>query len=97
MPELVPQLAEVIGFIVTTMGLRDKMLDSKSTIIAKLIDVKSRTFIGALIVGISYIVDNVGSMPIPEKYVPVIQIFGALLTAMGIRDAKGKQLRKGVA
>lgn len=94
LPDIVGQIVTVIGGVITAMGLRDKMVDSQAGIIAKIIDIKSRTFWGALIVGITYIVDNSDTMPIPEDLLPVVKIVGALITAMGIRDAKAKQARK---
>lgn len=93
LPQVVAQIAEALGFIIATMGLRDSMLESKGSLISKLVDLQSKTFWGAFIAGLLWVIDNAEALPIPEKYGIVVKIFAALFTAMGLRDAAKRSKR----
>lgn len=87
LPTLANQIIQIVGFIIASMGIRDSMLQSKAGIIKKLVDIHSKTFWGALIQGFVYIMDNMDKLPVPDKYVPIIQVFAAIFQAIGWRNA----------
>lgn len=87
LPPTVARIVQVIGFVIVSMGVRDAMLEQQAALIKKLVDIKSKTFWGALIQGVVYILDNPDTLPIPPEYATPLRIVAVVFQAMGWRDA----------
>lgn len=87
LPELAVRLVQIVGFLITTMGIRDAMLESQASLIQKIVDFKSKTFWGVIIEAVVHLTDNPDQFAIPEELKIVLRILGALAVAMGLRDA----------
>lgn len=92
LPQLAVQVLQVVGFLVTTMGLRDAMLQQQAGIVQKILDLKSKTFWGVLIEALVHLTDNPDQFAIPEEVKLVLRLVGALAIAMGLRDAAKRKV-----
>ena len=95
LPPYVAQAIQILSFLITTMGLCEVMLQSKASIAKMIIDLKSKTFWGILFTAILALTANPEQFTDPNV-VLVLTILGAIMTAIGFKDAftRGKLRQK---
>ena len=86
MPAIVSKIVFAVSGMVTTMGLREVMLNSKEGIVNKIIDLKSETFWGsALAFATPILIEPAGVDSATLSY--VMQGAGILMGVLGLGNA----------
>lgn len=87
LPEIVVRIVQVVGLLITAMGLRDTMLEQQGNIAAKIIDFKSKTFWGVFIEALVHLTEVSDQFEFPEGIKITLQVLGAVAITLGLRDA----------